>query len=499
MFLLDDIYLRRDSITWKKVWIKSEYESAWCIIEKFKYANNASLKDIYGLFGSENTQNKQTAWIYKDDRDLYKLSGLESKNLMLYLGEDIKKVSNDNITRLISILPKRRLPYLRQEFYYCPICIQYGFHSILHQVSFIDKCPYHLVDLQRKCPKCGRTHTYSMSIHFFSSPFRCSCGYSFLGAIDDDYSHTKQWEELSVPKVQHKGLNRWLRLKRTEVEEMRSLFFDGEMIDKLGLNFYYYIIQGFGPKGYREFTQSFKPISITNTFSYHELTETNEAVGMNYKVNIYDPPVTNIRTIFKSIARFLRQKVLIEHQDCIEYYLEHGVHRNRYIDNMNKNICPYAYAYAKWRYDIENLRDVCYVHRIPKVSGYYENWSEPRELYEMLYRVWKDYFNEINAANLMMLENVYTRIVSELILNHYVNLLKIANEFIKNDILLDDELIIRNEKKPFYTIKLTKDPEVGIILKYWIPDEDYKFMSGKIFGFSCPAKAVKKTKRLNAL
>lgn len=48
-----------------------------------------------------------------------------------------------------------RSHFLASEFRYCPLCLQHGFHSYLHQLRFVAICPLHQCELLRVCVSCG--------------------------------------------------------------------------------------------------------------------------------------------------------------------------------------------------------------------------------------------------------------------------------------------------------------------------------------------------------
>lgn len=40
------------------------------------------------------------------------------------------------------------------SFRYCPVCLRQGFHSLLHQLPWVDRCPWHRTRLLAKCAIC---------------------------------------------------------------------------------------------------------------------------------------------------------------------------------------------------------------------------------------------------------------------------------------------------------------------------------------------------------
>ncbi|KRF31709.1 hypothetical protein [Paenibacillus sp. Soil787] len=103
------------SITWNEKWIKP-FESTWSILEKIKYINQVSTKQL---------------------------------------------IFDDCLV-------------------YCAQCIDVGYHSFLHQLNIIDLCPFHQIKLERICLKCKLELPYRLAPHEFEQGFLCSCGESLL-------------------------------------------------------------------------------------------------------------------------------------------------------------------------------------------------------------------------------------------------------------------------------------------------------------------------------
>lgn len=75
--------------------------------------------------------------------------------------------------------------WLAKQFRYCPICLEYGYHSYLFQCSYFSKCPLHNVELSTHCQNCGSaTPINQFSKELFKKPYYCHvCLKPISGAV----------------------------------------------------------------------------------------------------------------------------------------------------------------------------------------------------------------------------------------------------------------------------------------------------------------------------
>lgn len=66
----------------------------------------------------------------------------------------------------------------------CPICFEFGYHSIWFQLNSLRYCPIHACEVQKVCLSCGhRLPAYRFGHELFDTPFCCySCGAPLSGA-----------------------------------------------------------------------------------------------------------------------------------------------------------------------------------------------------------------------------------------------------------------------------------------------------------------------------
>ena len=127
--------------------------------------------------------------------DLFRLFGIRSRR-----SDDLAAVMTFSTPRQVALARALRLPSVPPTwslevwlpfqssldifsaewiFRYCPQCIHSGYHTLLHQLSWIHRCPWHGAALRRTCPRCGEnTPTYANWA--FDQNLACPCGHELL-------------------------------------------------------------------------------------------------------------------------------------------------------------------------------------------------------------------------------------------------------------------------------------------------------------------------------
>ena len=158
--------------TWNTKWIKA-YESPWGLREKFKFANQlteAELRKIlgYSLIDTSCSVSSHIS-VLNHLTNLISISSTKSIE-QTYINHTLQHLSyHDDINKYFN-------PFLN----YCPKCLAKGYHSWLHQLIFIQECPFHSVTLEEKCPLCGQFIPLDLNFSHKLAAFTCSCGYCFL-------------------------------------------------------------------------------------------------------------------------------------------------------------------------------------------------------------------------------------------------------------------------------------------------------------------------------
>jgi hypothetical protein len=199
--------------TWRKDWI-SPYESLWSIFEKFKYANCATVRNIYDLLGTDYVRNLKSDTIGRPHRDCIHPTGLDDDLVESAFMEPILKINSQNIDRLVGTLSNHsfnpRFSYLRDELFFCSECIKIGLHSLFHQFKSLNECPYHQIRLHKGCLNCNQQIPFELTDQYTKEPFRCKCSYSFLehNTKKNDFLN---WKSSSPSAIQLKKVVTWLQ------------------------------------------------------------------------------------------------------------------------------------------------------------------------------------------------------------------------------------------------------------------------------------------------
>ncbi|MDD9266152.1 hypothetical protein ACFPES_03805 [Paenibacillus sp. GCM10023248] len=171
------------NIIWRNEW-KRPYESIWSLIENIKISN--------WINGSELSQyiNNNTTSRMRSLRNVNKLSDDALNKLKELTDIDFFEIKT-TMLKLSKLERYNPLHYFHTHLCYCEKCIQYNYHSYLHQYKQIDVCPFHLTELQTKCDFCGK------DIYFFNIakdiPFTCKCGNQLYQTFDE--SVWKNWSK----------------------------------------------------------------------------------------------------------------------------------------------------------------------------------------------------------------------------------------------------------------------------------------------------------------
>lgn len=62
---------------------------------------------------------------------------------------------------------------------YCPQCMYSGYHTLLHQLPWIHRCPWHGVALRNTCTRCGKEPP-ALADWCFDQNLTCPCGHALL-------------------------------------------------------------------------------------------------------------------------------------------------------------------------------------------------------------------------------------------------------------------------------------------------------------------------------
>ncbi|EST53801.1 hypothetical protein T458_14740 [Brevibacillus panacihumi W25] len=430
--------------TWNKNWV-DEYESPWGIIEKFRYANNVTWKELNLLFQRKDVTTKGerlmfsdlSSWKYVDEIALEKVFGF---SLIKHYSRLIL-----NLTRGFTVLPDLAHQYLRENLSFCNICISYGYHSLFHQFILLDTCPFHLCKLLYHCPSCNKKLEYYRST-FSEGPFQCNCGYSLL-------KHTTQtgfpWSIHIVRKIALPDLKKWIEHKEGSKFLYTLYFFEPNFLktDNQVLNKFISVLD-----------QRTQRLDERHEVLSHRLISSEKA-DIGAKDILGNELYLETRQIFKSIARYYRNTILFKHKKCIKRLVK------MYPDNQ---ICPFAYAYVHWRMNIEGIPNYWQVDnsfRCNNSTMFDHFYSKPdnTSLFT-LFMQWTKSPPFIN--NKIAMKWGVNHVAVQLLTHHFNTWLKIANKFApQRGIILTREHSYKN--MPFFTISYSENGYKQVGFHLW--------------------------------
>ncbi|MEB2493832.1 hypothetical protein SOP93_22125 [Peribacillus frigoritolerans] len=411
---------QQQQFAWLPEWI-SPYESPWSIFEKFKYANRATVKDLFDLFGTSYTKSLKSKHLSQKACNLLTLEGLDESLLKLAFGLSLKEVNRRNINMLTNILPGDQHYFFHKLLKLCPECIKIGYHSIFHQFSLIHRCPFHNVSLVEGCPKCKRKMSYHLSDKDTMEPFRCKCGH-LLFSLKNGQRYPSSWEKMNLQN-QSKPLKYWITFNLENVHEKIFLYFQPDLDLQKNEGVMEFILEAISPSyktNQSDLHREVKSSPYIRNFQKQEKTKSfllTDECEFELKKAIYQSSTATIRSIVSNI-----RKKFFDHSNCIRNF-----HNNHYKPIKN---CPYAFAFVFWRtfnegddsiYDGNRRRkDIPFFNSL---EYHFATKQDHNYLNNLLFRV----RTHCHIDNLAAIKWILNRVMSHLTLNHLKNWLKIAS------------------------------------------------------------------------
>jgi hypothetical protein len=122
-------------------------------MEKFKYANSVTNDAFKKIFGLRSTSPE---WNIIQGLCIYRRANLNENDFIKFF-----QINNNHFSYLDLYRNNDFRQVFRRELHYCPKCMQFGYHSYLHQLSFAVSCPFH--DEQLLCLRYnGKAIPYSI-------------------------------------------------------------------------------------------------------------------------------------------------------------------------------------------------------------------------------------------------------------------------------------------------------------------------------------------------
>jgi hypothetical protein len=156
-----------------------EGESWWSIGQKFSYLNCVPFTEF--MFLIQQDENARSARRSYHPR---LVEGVDETRAAALLDEPVStfRYSGDNL-----YIPDflRRFHPVPSFLRYCPKCMEFGFHSPVHQLPWFNRCLLHGCALVTGCPSCRKELSYSSNENLKNrvDRYRCSCGEPLWGDL----------------------------------------------------------------------------------------------------------------------------------------------------------------------------------------------------------------------------------------------------------------------------------------------------------------------------
>lgn len=493
------IIINNSCITWREEWVISQYESPWGILEKFKKANQADDNDIFNLFGAEKAKlNKTKSW-GKTTRELVTLGGLDSKSLKNILGYDLKAINNSNLEKILGLFTfSHKNIFLRENLHFCRDCLYYGYHSIFHQLNFIDKCPHHNRPLESKCPKCGLKIPYEINSRSkYPKPFGCSCGYILTSSYNDDYGYMKKWTRKINLDIKILELKRLLSLTSDQINLIKRIYFHEDFYKRYQTNFLKFILDIVD--GTNEPVNNLVHYKIKTNKNIFKIIDYKSIESNHFYQGLYGNFRPNVFQIcentYKTVMKHLRNTVFKKHKGCLKS-LQTKIFLKEYISKSS--ICPYAYIYILIRKSVESFNQLWEIDRKAWPGGKKTVLilpiEEDRVLRDFFY-VWRERLKETNFNSEKGFNWVVNRLIFIFIYSFYLHLLENNETIIENGIS-DDEDFSFIKNAPFFVVVFPEKSSDSVELHYWL---DYKkYVDQLEVNLKCPNESIKKKRKSKA-
>lgn len=463
--------------SWENNWIW-KFESIWCSLQKFKYANELTDIDIGRLIKASHYLEKKV-YIYSS---LYIAKNRIERELLYKLlekdvFEDLKQDFQEFLGPLYNDLDIKK--YVVNKFRYCPICIEQGYHSIFHQLNFFNKCIFHNITLETKCPICELENSYVVKYSGMDIGYLCSCGYiPFNNSVEEIFNKWNDTKNFTYNKT----------IKNIKYDNTKYIY----------SSFKYYINKN----------EIDKIDSMNNSDIYKSFIEENNLYICTFipilknkiipsivdkKNGPYDY-LGNIMmdqyiTIFKSIARHIRRNFI--KQINIDYLVKNRIYYSSSLynffdfENCNRSICyneidENLYAYIIWRTEVEGHETCETIHTpITHVKNGDTDYFIRQNICDTLFYKYikhelNDYINNYKYSNNAqfndygILVSSFERIIGNTLIQYFYDCLAYAkyikynkpNERINLDISIpinsNDFLIGYNSKTKYCHLRMYK-------------------------------------------
>jgi len=348
MIILEKDIKYNSSLTWNNSWV-SNYESIWSIFEKIKIANNISNKEIYHLLTYDSINHCSKDIVSNCNSIIFSEFNDKPQDLLCF---DFNNHQNKIRSSLFGSINTDYLTpsnIFKKDIAICSKCIQNNYHSVLHQLIFLNFCPFHHEPL---------VFLYNDDILINNS---------LNGFFQNDFS-----EEIYVEKTIYyiNSKKKW-QIPFDKVQIKCNL--TRELID-YNINFDNKVKRNifFEPNLFlnrEDALEKFNCILLNSTdqCNSESVPTTFVSPAINKRDRIFAFTQENFQSLyystqqtFRSIVRHLKSTYLLKHKKCLKSLLR---------NHPERDFCPYSYAYVHWRKFVEghtNISEVELGKRIRK-------------------------------------------------------------------------------------------------------------------------------------
>ncbi|MBP1931984.1 hypothetical protein [Ammoniphilus resinae] len=440
--------------TWKNHWV-AKYESAWSVLEKFKYANEL-LNNVHLniLFGKDEILHKYSQKGRPRRlknlvafRDLITLDGFSDDKFFSILGVRLK-TDSQNIIKYFSSLSHANKGFkdlFRPNLTYCPECIKFGYHSIFHQIHLIQCCPFHELSLLFHCPLCNGVIPYELPSRRYISASTCNCLHPFYANLPK-YNFYKEWGN-NLVEIKDSNLQKFLSLDEQQVNDLnKNIVFYDKNVTNNWPKLISYINSLFLDNNENTIHKGHYIIrSIPHVLKLQDKTiSTYQKPDWFYRGDIPNIEIekahqqimkgiclkvtwqSSLKT-FRSIARHIRHRILRKHKSCIKKLFQ--------LDKYQGKVCPYAFSYIMWRKNIEgvdhyskyrqlNVPNTYFFNKVAVASS--EDFEHIHSLFLSLDKMFQLYPNRLGTTQWIL-----NHVFGLLLMHHFKQWLLFSEDSIK--------------------------------------------------------------------
>ena len=172
-------------ISWS-VAFSGRYDSPWCITQKLAWLNATSPRAILNDIAKRPIQGNSFRSVrsFTDLRWWGDVQAEIARDPPGHTASDRLKAANALIvTEELAAFLTLGSPLMSDSLRICPTCVSEGYHSVVHQLAGLERCPIHRRKIVEHCPACRR----SLGVYAVGGTcgFGCSsCGKSLLKEND---------------------------------------------------------------------------------------------------------------------------------------------------------------------------------------------------------------------------------------------------------------------------------------------------------------------------